>query len=456
MRVIEGKKHNTARARKKETVSAEKVKKYDDEDKKSPGKKDIYQHLIQNAGNVIICLSLDHKIVEWNREAERVYGWKREKVLGKNYFQLFTPEDVHDNISAEMNKVLKGESARGLESRILAKDRKEHILSWNVDCLFDNKGKPYGVIALGHDITGRKLAEDALKQSEKKYRDLVDNALIGVYKTRLKGDISYVNKALANIFEFKNPEEMMQYSVLKLYKNPADREIFIKDLKEKGKVDNFDTEIVTKSGKTRNIVLSATLDGNIISGMIMDITDRRQIRNAITKAKVEWEMTFDNAVELIILVDKELNVLRCNKRFADFAGKSFNEIKGHNFCQYLLPQDVQQLYICKKFMDSEKEITKLAINTDTGNWFNLNSRPVYDEKGKFLHAVVIVTDITKLKNTERRLLKSEKELKMRVEELEKFYDMSVGRELKMRELKKEIKELKSAFEQNNKDEGNER
>ncbi|HDZ00289.1 MAG TPA: hypothetical protein ENH52_02340 [Nitrospirae bacterium] len=81
------------------------------------------------------------------------------------------------------------------------------------------------------------------------------------------------------------------------------------------------------------------------------------------------------------------------------------------------------------------------IQTESGHWLYLSSYSILDDKGKFLHTIIIATDITDLKITQKRLLQSEKELKNRVKELEDFYDMAVGRELKMKELKSEIAKL---------------
>ncbi len=89
------------------------------------------------------------------------------------------------------------------------------------------------------------------------------------------------------------------------------------------------------------------------------------------------------------------------------------------------------------------------MNSNSGHWFYLGHRPIMDDKVEHLHTVVVARDITALKNTQERLLKSEEELKKRIGELERFYEMAVGRELKMKQLKNEIKSLKEELDDNN-------
>jgi PAS domain S-box-containing protein len=116
-----------------------------------------------------------------------------------------------------------------------------------------------------------------LQESEKKYRNLVNNALVGIYKTNLKGDILYVNEALSKMLEFESPEDMMAEGALTKYKDPEERKIVIDKLRKGHRVENFEVVLVTKTGKPKDVILSATLDGDTISGMIMDITMRKRL-----------------------------------------------------------------------------------------------------------------------------------------------------------------------------------
>lgn len=78
---------------------------------------------------------------------------------------------------------------------------------------------------------------ESLEKSEKKYRNLVDTALVGVYKSNLKGDILYINDALVKMLEYDSPEEFISGGAIAKYKNPKDREVLIENLKKTGKVE---------------------------------------------------------------------------------------------------------------------------------------------------------------------------------------------------------------------------
>ncbi len=127
----------------------------------------------------------------------------------------------------------------------------------------------------------RKRIRDELTESEEKYKNLVDNALVGVYKSNLKGEILFVNDAVVRTLEYGSQEELMSVNVMTLYKNHLDRTNLLKHLKKFGKVTNYEFEAVTKSGKTRNLLLSGTLTGDVLSGMIIDITERKLMEETI-------------------------------------------------------------------------------------------------------------------------------------------------------------------------------
>ena len=163
--------------------------------------------------------------------------------------------------------------------------------------------------------------------------------------------------------------------------------------------------------------------------------------DVVTKAKEEWEMTFDNVMELIMIVDGNLEIIRCNKSFAKFAGMSIQEIAGRK-CYEFFSCNYKQIGLCKVHMQTGEILPKTEIKTKEGRWFYVSHCPVTDEKGKTHFSVVVATDITDIKNTQQKLMEYQEELKKKVIDLEKFYDMAVGRELRMKELKEEITSLK--------------
>jgi len=182
--------------------------------------------------------------------------------------------------------------------------------------------------------------------------------------------------------------------------------------------------------------------------IVRDISLRKNIEDehnklliAITKAKMEWEMTFDSAMEFILLIDSELKISRCNKSFSEYVNKAVSSIVGHH-CHDFFSCSPSQVEDCKNRMTCFQDLpAKNELKTETGRWLYISHRPIQDDKEKKLKSVIIATDITELKTAQERIKESEKELKMRVDDLEKFYEMAIGRELRMKELKKEIKRL---------------
>jgi PAS domain S-box-containing protein len=284
----------------------------------------------------------------------------------------------------------------------------------------------------------RKGAEEALRESENKYRALVDNALVGTYKTTLKGDIIYANEALWMMLEFGSSEEMMVEAALKRYKYPEDREVLIEELKEKNKVENFETELLTKTGRTKNVLMNAVLDGDTVSGMIMDITERKRVEEELAKALNEQKNIMDTIPDIIYLLDLNGNLIKWNRKGEIVTGYSSEEIKGKYVLDFFHDKDKPVVIkaIQEAFEKGYRDIEAgLLLKDGTVVPYHWTGVPLKDEQGKVIALIGVGRDIT-----ERE--KMEEELKKRVKELEEFYDMAVGREIRMIELKKEIESLK--------------
>ena len=140
-----------------------------------------FRTLVQTAPTVIICLSSEGRILEFNPEAERVYGYKCEEVLGQNYFDLLLPAEIRESVAEDMKKVLKGKPTRGFENSIKSADGSVRFFMWNVDRLIDEKGSPSGIVAIGQDITERKRGEEELRKQHE-YLEYLNSKLTAVNK----------------------------------------------------------------------------------------------------------------------------------------------------------------------------------------------------------------------------------------------------------------------------------
>jgi PAS domain S-box-containing protein len=122
-------------------------------------------------------MTSEYFITEFNKEAERIYGYTRASVVGKDYLELFVPKENHEYVTSDINKVLAGESTFGYESPIISKDGTKYNLLWNLTSMLNIEGKPVGIIAMGVDITYRSILERAVIDFEEQERQRIGHDL---------------------------------------------------------------------------------------------------------------------------------------------------------------------------------------------------------------------------------------------------------------------------------------
>lgn len=170
-------------------------------------------------------------------------------------------------------------------------------------------------VVVNRDVTGRKQAENQLQRlneeledrvkartgelrlSENKYRDLADSALVGIYRSNLKGEILYVNQALTRIMGFDSPEELMRSGAVTRWRDPQERQVFLDRLQRDGKVEASENVVLTASGQPIDILVSARIQGDELTGTVLDITERKRADEAIKKSEERYRSTLDNMLE---------------------------------------------------------------------------------------------------------------------------------------------------------------
>jgi PAS domain S-box-containing protein len=237
-----------------------------------------------------------------------IYGYSPEELCGMGktlWFKRIHPDDV-ENVKRAFGSLFDINGFRyDIEYRIKKKDGQWIWLHDRSIATYKKDGVAYadGILT---DITNRKQAEENLSKSETKYRGLVDTSLVGVFHSRINGQLVFVNEALARMFDFDSPEQMVVEGSISRWKDPNRRELFLATLREQGYANNFETETITRKGRPIHVLFSATLDGDNISGMVMDITERKLAEQKVIDYQQRLKAL---ATQLTIAEEKERRVI---------------------------------------------------------------------------------------------------------------------------------------------------
>ena len=179
-----------------------------------------YESLVDIAGSAIVVLDSERRIVEFNRGAESLSGYRRDEVLGKDYFALFRPDLAPQDVPRAMAGALAGEEIRGMESEILVRGGAHRFVLWNIARVGGPEPDRVRYIGVGQDITDRKQAEDEirrlnaeleqrvlartteLRESEALFRTMFEVAPIGVVTVDAAGLIVHANPAFQRMLGY--------------------------------------------------------------------------------------------------------------------------------------------------------------------------------------------------------------------------------------------------------------
>jgi len=227
-----------------------------------------YRIFMNSTQDITFLKDEEFKYIMVNRAGLEFFEQKEIDVLGHTDFDLL-PHDVANNSSLSDKKAI--------EKGMVVIDTELHN-----DKIYETRKFPVklssGKIGVGgfiRDVTDWHNAQKAIRESEKKYKSLVENSLVGVYTTNVAGEFQFANNAMATILEFESIPELMKVNISTLYKNPQQREDLINYLKTRESFKEVELEFITPKGNTKHIMLSASLMGNVMSGMLMDITSRK-------------------------------------------------------------------------------------------------------------------------------------------------------------------------------------
>ncbi|RJR47888.1 MAG: PAS domain S-box protein [Deltaproteobacteria bacterium] len=159
-----------------------------------------FRTLFQTAGSLIMFIDAAGCIREFNREAELAFGYTRDEVVGKDVVELLVPEGARELAAAGEKRVLDGKIIRGSEFSLKLRDGTERMFLWNANPLLDSQGQPAGIIVVGHDISERIRAEEAIKAERQRLFALMEGLPAYVCLYASDYSCSFVNRCFRERF----------------------------------------------------------------------------------------------------------------------------------------------------------------------------------------------------------------------------------------------------------------
>ena len=372
-----------------------------------------YRALYNN--NPIMLFTLDHtgKVLSVNHAGVRQLGYKTGELEGQSVLNVFYPED-RSAVTEQLQICLKspGEEFHWQFRKV----RKDGKMIWVDEHARAIPGfaENLSVLVVCQDITDQKRMEDALRKSEKKYRDIIDKMQDVVYRTDRDGKLIMFSPHGVKLAGYDSEEEMLGFDVaFDTYLDPKDREQFLAALKEKGFVENYPLVLKARYGVPRLVTASSHFyyddDGTVlgVEGILHDITDISKKEKELRSSEERYRALYNNNPIMLFTLDPEGKVISVNHSGTSQLGYSDGELEGQPVLNVFYPDDrcavTEQLQICLKSPGEGFHWQFRKVRKDGRMiWVDEHARAIVSSEGE-LSVLVVCQDITEKKTIEDEL-----------------------------------------------------
>ncbi|CAN5552286.1 hypothetical protein BH10ACI2_BH10ACI2_20020 [soil metagenome] len=332
--------------------------------------------------------------------------WSREMFEGKTLYDVF-PEEISSEWGEYYRRALTGEDVN-FES-----ENANGAFQVSVLPVHDERGEIFSGMVMWHDITEQKQANNALKESETRYRQLFENANDIIYVHDLRGNYISINQAGERIFGY-SPEEVISLNMAEIIA-PEHLDLVRQKLSKKiaGDADQtvYEIECLKKDGSRATLEINSSVirkdDKPVaVQGIARDITERKLAEERTRKTEERYKDLFENANDLIYTHDLEGNFTSLNRAGEIITGFPREEALEKNIADVVAPEflDVAQSMTARKIMGDLPTTYELEIVAKDGHrvMLELSTRLILAD-GLPVGVQGIGRDITARRQTENSL-----------------------------------------------------
>ncbi|MBL7119335.1 MAG: PAS domain S-box protein [Dehalococcoidia bacterium] len=389
-----------------------------------------YRLLAENVSDIIYVMNANRRFTYISPSATRLLGYSVEELMSLTMEEYLTPASLEVALQAlaedqalESLGQQDGYRSRLLEMELRCKDGSTVWTETRLTFLRDPDGQITGHLGVSRDITEHREAEEALRESEVRYRTLVGLSPEGIL-IHQKGEIVYMNAAGAELHGLASPDEIIGRRVAD-FTHPDEKDLLearLRQAEEKQERVGFDEwRLVRLDGQIRVIesaAASITYMGKPARQVIThDITERKQAEEALRQSEEKMRSLIENSPDIIAMVDSGGVIQFINRTVP---GLMPEEVVGRACYDFTPPEyhDILRTTLARAFQTGEADSLEApGVGSDGSTaWYQTRFGPIKSD-GQVVAAMLIVTDITERKRAEETRVEHVAAL-ARAEELE--------------------------------------
>jgi PAS domain S-box-containing protein len=394
--------------------------------------------IVEQSDDAIMSRTLDDIVTTWNPAAERLFGYSRDEVIGKSA-GIFIPEGYENEIPAILAKIRAGQPVVRIETDRVRKDGTVIPISATFSPIHSADGTIVGASTIARDVTAQREAAELS-------RSMIEASLDSMVSISPDGMITDANLATVRLTGVPR-DQLIGTSFSGYFTDPEKAEAIYQKVFEEGFITDYPLTLRHRDGRETytEVVYNASVfrdtRGDVI-GVFAAARDVTELKQAAGYARSLLEAALDP----MVTISAEGEITDTNEATAKLTGVPRDELIGTSFSSYFTdPEKAEAIYqkVFEKGFITDYPLTVRRHNGHETRTEVLYNASVYrDTARNVLGVFASARDVTKQIQAQREIAHQQAMELDRLAELERFQRLTVGRELKMIELKKEIEYLR--------------
>ena len=292
-----------------------------------------------------VAIASEGKVLDCNDAWAHIMGYgSADELRGRPSTDFYFDASEREPLIRELQE--KG----AFRSRELRLRRKDGTAAWVLtDCeMRPGEGGVPMLQSTAIDITERKETESALRSSELRYRTLFEKAVAGVGIISLDGQIVDCNDAWARMFGYDNANQCHSSDITERYRNPAQRNVLVSELKKSGSFLNREWELLHLDGSAFWVLLNSVLitgenGESLIQSTMFEITKRKLAEDALRRREEHFRILVEQASDGIFIADARGKYLDVNTAGAEMLGYTRDEILDRSIPDVVVVDDIERV-----------------------------------------------------------------------------------------------------------------